>query len=661
MDEEKEKLEKEPLKDKKQTSKKDKKNQKQNEKTEKKEKKKEEKKVEKHAKQNKKIEEKDTKKDSSEEKTSKNKKQEENKETEKKEEQHEETKPTTQEEKIDNKDFKQIKTETKKKKHKFPIIISVLLISFVIIFSIIFALININNDKILEGVTISGVNVANLTQDEATAKLEDIVNTRLAEEMTLKTQDYETTINATQINAKFDIENAVNKAYNIGREGNIVTNNYEILKLMFQEQEIELPLFYDEKVLVEKIADISSKIPGAVKQSSYYIEDDRLIIVQGEEGLKIKEENLKENIISKIKNVNKKYDIVTIETEKVLPDPIDLAKIREEIYKEPQNAYVSKNPTVVHRQVNGVDFNMTIEEAQKLLEEDKREYIIPLKITIPEQTVENLGEEAFPDELAAFSTRYDVTNYNRSNNLSIAAEKIDGTVVMPGETFSYNQVVGERTIAEGYKEAGAFAGGGVVQSVGGGICQVSSTLYNVALLANLEIIERSNHAFLTGYVPESRDATVSWGSLDFQFKNTRQYPIKIEASAKNGVCQVAMYGIKEKVEYEVVIQPVLLSEIPYSVKYIEDRTLEKGKEVVEQSGQNGCTSEAYRILKLNGEVVSKTLISKDTYDPMQRIVRKGTKEVKKPETQKPNTQKPEETTKPENTVGNDNNTNSIEE
>ena len=198
---------------------------------------------------------------------------------------------------------------------------------------------------------------------------------------------------------------------------------------------------------------------------------------------------------------------------------------------------------------------------------------------------------------------------------------------MPGETFSYNQTVGERTIAEGYKEAGAYAGGRVVQDVGGGICQTSSTLYNVALLANLEIVDRSNHQFLTSYVSPGRDATVSWGSIDFKFKNTRTYPIKIEASAKNGVCKMSIYGIKEEVEYEVEIQSKVLSYIDYTIKYEEDSSLEEGKEVVEQSGYTGCTSEAYRVLKLNGEVVSKTLLSKDTYDPMTRIIRIGTKKT----------------------------------
>ena len=272
-----------------------------------------------------------------------------------------------------------------------------------------------------------------------------------------------------------------------------------------------------------------------------------------------------------------------------------------------------------------MDFDISIEEAKKIIAEDKEEYVIPLKIIVPDKTLSDLGEEAFPDKLSEYSTIFDPSNRNRSNNLAISAEKIDGTIIMPGETFSYNQTVGERTIAAGYKEAGAYAGGKVVQDVGGGICQTSSTLYNAALLANLEIVDRSNHQFLTSYVDASRDATVAWGSIDFQFKNTRTYPIKIEASAQNGVCEMTIYGIKEDKEYEVVIESEVLSYIPFTTKYENDDSLEEGKEVVEQSGYTGCTSEAYKILKLNGKVVSKTLLSKDTYDPMTRIIRRGTK------------------------------------
>ncbi len=532
---------------------------------------------------------------------------------------------------MDKKENKKVE----KKKTMLPIIIGSVLVIFLLVFSVIFSLISINNENILDNVSIMGIDVSNMSKEKAKEAVTEVITSKMQEELTLKKDDYETSLNANQINAQFDIDSAINEAYNVGRDGNIITNNYGILGTWLFGKKIECNFNFDEESLNKKIDDISSKLPGAVVQNSYYIEDDELIIVKGKPGIAIKKDELKEDILAKVKAVNKKYEITTIPTEEVEPDAINLEQIRNEIYKEPQDAYVSKNPTTVHTHVNGVDFAISMEEAQKILEEDKEEYVIPLKITVPEKTLEDLGEEAFPDELGTYTTRYDPTNYNRSNNISISAKKINGTIVMPGETFSYNQVVGERTIAEGYKEAGAYAGGRVVQDVGGGICQTSSTLYNAVLYANLEIVDRSNHQFLTSYVSAGRDATVAWGSIDFQFKNNRTYPIKIEAVAENGVCTMSIYGIKEETEYEVVIQSVVLSYIPYTTKYENDDTLEEGKEIVEQSGYTGCTSEAYKILKLNGEIVSKTLLSKDTYDPMTRIVKRGTKKTEETSTNKP--------------------------
>ncbi len=536
---------------------------------------------------------------------------------------------------IENK--KEIKKNERKprKNIKVPVIIISALIIILIILSIVFALVNINNEKILGNITIMGIDISNMTKEEAKEEINEIINAKLSEEMTLKKDDYETTLSASQIEASFDVETAVSEAYNIGRNGNIISNNYNILYTIIFGREIDCDLNYNDEELEEKINDISSKLPGTVVENSYYIEDENLIIVRGNEGLSIKKDELKEIIIEEIKDINNKYALIEIPTEIVEPAEIDLEQIRSEIYKEPQDAYVSTNEetgkTEVHTHVNGVDFAISMEEAEKIIAEDKEEYVIPLEITIPDKTLEDLGEEAFPDELATYTTRYDPTNTNRSNNLEISAEKINGTIIMPGETFSYNQTVGERTIEAGYKEAGAYAGGKVVQDVGGGICQTSSTLYNAVLLANLEIVERSNHQFLTSYVDAGRDATVAWGSIDFKFKNTRTYPIKIVATVKNGVCTMSIYGIEEETEYEVVIQSNVLSYISYTTQYENDSTLEEGKEEVEQSGYNGCTSEAYRILKLNGEVVSKTLLSKDTYNPMTRIIRRGTKKVEKEE------------------------------
>ena len=151
------------------------------------------------------------------------------------------------------------------------------------------------------------------------------------------------------------------------------------------------------------------------------------------------------------------------------------------------------------------------------------------------------------------STKYDASNAPRTTNLKLAMNKLNGVVVSPGETFSYNKTLGKRTAEAGYREAGGFAGGRVVQTLAGGICQISSTLYDAVVYANLEIVERHNHMFLAGYVGAGKDATVVYGAYDFKFKNTRKYPIMLKTSIGSGVARIDVFGIKEDVEYEVEI------------------------------------------------------------------------------------------------------------
>lgn len=549
----------------------------------------------------------------------------ENKETEEKKEDNDKTVEE------DSMKFKKAEPSKKQKSNKvIPIVVSLFIVLFVMILSVVFALFNMNNEKILKGISILGIDISDLTVEEAKTKINNAIEERFKDEnnnLILKIGENETSVTANTFNAKFDIDNAVIEADNIGRNGNILTNNYSILFTKLFKKEIKPRLYLDDSLLSDTIKDINSKMKDAIVDNSYYIEKNNLIIVKGKAGYIIKTEELKEKIYEQISNIHTNYQIIEIPVEYKEPEPINLQKIHEEIYKEPQDAYVQKNPTVVHPEVNGVDFKISVEEAEELLKEDKEEYTIPLKITKPKKTINNLGEEAFPDLLATFSTRFDGSNYNRNTNIKLAAKKVNGTVILPGEKFSFNTIVGSRTIEAGFKEGTAYIGGKVVPDVGGGVCQVSSTIYNTALLANMQIVERSNHMFTTGYVAASRDATVYYGSLDFVFKNSRKYPIKMVASANGGVCKVSIYGIKEEKEYEVIIQSKITSYINPTTIYKEDPTLEEGKEIVEQTAITGCRSEGYKILKLNGKIVSQTLLSKDTYKSRNKIVRRGTKKT----------------------------------
>ena len=160
--------------------------------------------------------------------------------------------------------------------------------------------------------------------------------------------------------------------------------------------------------------------------------------------------------------------------------------------------------------------------------------------------------------------------------------------------------------------------------LGGGICQVSSTLYNSIVLADLEIVERKNHSLPVTYVPLGRDATVSYGSVDFKFKNTRTYPIKINSTASNGLLTIWISGINEETEYTIEIHPEKIQSIAFSTEYVNDSSLPNGKQVVKQNGSYGSKYVTYKIKSLNGSVIDKTLLSTDTYNAQKKIVRVGT-------------------------------------
>lgn len=529
--------------------------------------------------------------------------------------------------------------DNKKDYKKIFIIIAIILIVVAILLTG-FALVNVNNENMMAGVTINGINVQGLSKEEAKEVVEKKVEEKTNSETKIYVDDEEQSVLLSQIELTYDVENAINEAYKIGREKNILINNFEILKSKIAGTDINLNSKYNEELLNNVVQDIKNKVPDAVTEATYCIEDEELIITRGVKGNTIDENELKSKIIQKI-NLNCAEDI-KIATYLAEPKDINIEQIYEEVHTEVQDAYYTTNPFKVYPEIKGVDFNL--EEAKEILKEEKDEYVIPLVITNPTKTTKDIGTEAFPDKLSTFQTRYDATNLTRTNNLQVAVNKINGVVVMPGETFSYNKTLGKRTAEAGYKDAAGYAGGKVVQMIGGGICQISSTLYDAVVYANLEIVERHNHAFLTSYVGAGKDATVVYGSLDFQFKNTRNYPIKIESHMQNGIVTVSIYGIKEENEYEVEISTTILSYIPYDVIYENDSSLASGKEIVTQGGQKGCKSITYKILKQNGKEISRSVLSTDTYSPMNKYITRGTKKTAQTQPSVPVVAPPEPTT-----------------
>lgn len=525
-----------------------------------------------------------------------------------------------------NEKAKHVKEKKDKKKGKKKLVVISIIIAVLIIlgliFSTIFALLNMNNEKIINGVSISEIDLSGLSKEEAKTKIENLYNEKKQKEINLKYAEYETTLNPSVLEVEYNIEKAIDDAYLVGRSDNIIVNNYEILFTLIGKKNIGIEMTLNEEKAKESIEEIGLNLPGAVVESNYSVEEDELIITKGKPGIKIDTENLLQKIKENLEKINSKEEIIEIPIYQKEPEQIDIDKIHEEIYQEAKDAYYTKEPFEVHPEVEGIDFN--VEEAKALLQEDKEEYVIKLTITKPKVTIDQIGSEAFPDRLSVFTTRFDESDVDRSTNLRIACQKINGKVLLAGETFSYNKTLGARTAAAGYRNGKVYAGGEVVDGIGGGICQISSTLYNAALMANLQIVERRNHQFVTSYVGPGRDATVVYGAIDFKFKNTRKYPVRITASARNGIATVAFYGIKEENEYTFDFQTSTIASITPTTTYEEDPSMPAGTEKVKRKGTNGIKTQTYITKMQNGKVISRNLLSTDTYDAMSRIIIKGT-------------------------------------
>ena len=249
-------------------------------------------------------------------------------------------------------------------------------------------------------------------------------------------------------------------------------------------------------------------------------------------------------------------------------------------------------------------------------------YSIPVTITQPTITEAVLRERLFRDTLARTATNLNEGNAPRTNNVRLAAKAINGTILNPGDVFSYNTVVGERTQARGYQEAHAYSGGKIIDEFGGGVCQPSSTLYMAVLRADLEVVERHNHSFTVSYTPLGEDATVDYGNLDFRFANNTAYPIKILAEQTDGQMIMTIIGTKTSDKTVATRTEVLETYKPETVEK-QDSSLAAGETQVETSGITGYSTRTYKVITENGKT-TEVLANKSTYSKRDEIVCVGT-------------------------------------
>ncbi len=273
-----------------------------------------------------------------------------------------------------------------------------------------------------------------------------------------------------------------------------------------------------------------------------------------------------------------------------------------------------------------LDVTATMKRLQEQLQEGKVETLELVINESAQPTITDKDLVSITSILGSFTTYFDGSNTSRAHNIHLASQKIHQTFIPAGGVFSFNQVVGERTPEAGYDDAPVFMGGRLVPGIGGGICQVSSTLFNTALLSGMDIVERDTHFAPVSYIPVGLDATVAWGYIDFQFKNPYSHPIYVIAEEGAGYVTITILGAKEDVPQSVTITKGKEQKIPN--KKIEKIDEAAKAETIEEAGHEGISVDTTRTI-VYGDGRSSTYTFNSYYEPVDTVLVTGPNVEKK--------------------------------
>lgn len=324
-------------------------------------------------------------------------------------------------------------------------------------------------------------------------------------------------------------DSAVEAAYRYGHSGNWFENLFAYVAGLFGHVDVnKIDSVINSKYLTDAIAKALTAQNEATADAGYTVDEEKgeLSLIKGAGQIKMDPDAIYSAVIKALDSREKKLSYTTLISEIKMPD---FNKIYDELAIEPVDAYYDPETKSIVDNVDGFRFDVKAAESTWSAAAIGDTVSIPVTVTVPDVTTESLQALLFRDVLGAQETFYYTYDSNRCNNLHLAISKLDGLILNPGEEFSYNDVIGQRTEEAGFMSAGAYDDGQVVQEIGGGVCQISSTLYSACLYSQLEILERTNHYFKVDYLDYSMDATVSWPSPNFRFRNNRDYPIKIHA------------------------------------------------------------------------------------------------------------------------------------
>ncbi len=454
-----------------------------------------------------------------------------------------------------------------------PIIIGVSAVVFAALCFFGYALSTVKDGRVMKNVYIEGVYVGGMTYDET---LNAINASSLFDDTDITLTDGETefTMTGADIGLAALPEDTAQKAVDYCKNENIFVKSWLAARLLFKPHEIVPVPQTDEAMLGAKLDECGNLMKGERKE--HYIEfneEQTATVFSGQTGYNGDHAKAYEQVVNALQG--ERFKDIHVDFDTSPPETMTIERIDAMIYKDPVNAeyVIDGNSVSITEDATGRYIDK--EAVTPLLAniyEGCEPVNIPYNISYPDISSQTLNDKLFANTLSTYSTSYGGSTWNRCQNIARAASLISGTVVAPGEVFSFNDTVGHRTVENGFYTAKEYINGESVDGIGGGTCQVSSTLYSAVLYADMGIVERLNHMMTVGYIPLGQDATVADGGVDFRFRNTSDYPIKISAYTSGSSVVISIIGTAWEPARKITISNNATTQgentVVYSTRYV---------------------------------------------------------------------------------------------
>lgn len=487
-----------------------------------------------------------------------------------------------------------------------------------------------NGDKLWPNTYMLGIDLSGLTSSQAESRLSVSLPGKLAEK---RVELYEpgsgqrVELDTNGLMEAADLAGDVSTAARTDRWGaNFLTLGGRYLSRVISRENVKVSptlTFTDsgEKRMVQALEEFSRELGIERNETTYEVTDTAILFKKGVTGMEVDGEAARSGVGFALCGTGP--ETVEISLIQAPPAEPDFDAIHKEVSAQVADAYLDEQSGKIVPSVTGVDFDITAAKEALAQTAEGKPCRVELTLTEPKTTTERLHAVLFRDTLGSAVTKFSGTAA-RKDNIKLAASFINGHIVFPGKEFSYNALCGPYETSKGYGKAGAYVNGKTVDTTAGGICQLSSTLHWATLKGNLEVTERHCHRYEPGYIPGGLDATVYGSSLDYRFKNTTEYPVKVEAyvDGKNYV-HVVLYGTNTTgIHGEPYSTNRTVTEYAKTL-YEPNGDIPRGttQKDPERTAYNAVTVEAYqKLVDANGNTVSTTFLHKDSYKLRNAVV-----------------------------------------